>query len=509
MKKVCQGHPNLSFNSPTSEFLVHVSGFLGHSYKLKTLSRSCREALSKSDYADQMCLDQFLSKVLPEQTKKHPIIEGLILSREDLATDKFKKLYLFLKARCVHFSLLDEGAPLLMERVSNLCHMLIPKEKEESRLRFFRALQGGEELIDSTPEIALEQRRAQLNSFIQAIPEDQAIRYIDAQESDLHFIPEEIVELGNVEELIMNNNHIDLLPAFLPLQNLQTIDLSHNRLEYLPQIHLPQLDTLNLSDNRISSIAPELQLPELKWLYLANNQLNHHSFSLAPKLEKLDLRGNQLTQFPSDLAGSIQQLDLRSNQIENLPEEMRFPHLELLVLSDNQLQALPEGMHMPQIIKIDFSENKISQLPAPFHSSSLRELNLSFNCLQAFPRDLQCEDLRYLDLSDNQIREVIITHSYPFLETLSIENNQITSLPENLPLPSENLNISNNQIQRLPDCFNSMQVENFLSDDNPICELSEDFQPQVTGTLTLEGTLITELPHNFNEDLYGELYLPA
>ncbi|XP_023163787.2 uncharacterized protein LOC111594628 [Drosophila hydei] len=79
----------------------------------------------------------------------------------------------------------------------------------------------------------------------------------------------------SLEHLFLQHNSImELQPqAFVGLKNLKTLDLSGNRLMFLPALPLPQLLTLNLQSSGIESVSQSIvhTLPQLRDLLLEDN----------------------------------------------------------------------------------------------------------------------------------------------------------------------------------------------------------------------------------------------
>ncbi|XP_065508851.1 platelet glycoprotein Ib alpha chain [Caloenas nicobarica] len=152
--------------------------------------------------------------------------------------------------------------------------------------------------------------------------------------------------------LLLNANNLVSLStaAFLPLTQLQDLDLSDNGLAALyTGPLLPSLRELILSYNALGAL-PALQgLPALTRLAVAHNNLAvlaPGAFRAVPQLQDLDLRGNQLRTLPQEaFAGlrMLKDLDLSDNLLQELPRELLqdLQRLETLWLSGNHLQTLP------------------------------------------------------------------------------------------------------------------------------------------------------------------------
>lgn len=86
------------------------------------------------------------------------------------------------------------------------------------------------------------------------------------------------------------------LPDQLILPNLVTLDLSYNDLTSLPEvIILPKLKSLDLSYNKLISLPDNLHLPSLQTLRLDNNQLKDIPRTMdAPQMRVLNISNNPL-----------------------------------------------------------------------------------------------------------------------------------------------------------------------------------------------------------------------
>ncbi|XP_014652979.1 PREDICTED: extracellular matrix protein 2 [Ceratotherium simum simum] len=188
--------------------------------------------------------------------------------------------------------------------------------------------------------------------------------------------------------------------AFQPLRSLLYLRLDRNRLwTILPGLPA-SLQELHLSTNAIEEVL-EGALSRgrgLSVLVLSNNRLQEdrlapRAWIHLPKLETLDLSHNWLVHVPSFLLQGLRRLALHHNHIEHIPGYMfthMKPGLEFLHLSHNSLHA--DGIHSMSFLGL---------------RTSLAELLLDHNQLQAIPRGLLgLRGLRVPRLSHNKIRHV-------------------------------------------------------------------------------------------------------
>ena len=119
-------------------------------------------------------------------------------------------------------------------------------------------------------------------------------------------IPGELGNLSNLESLNLSNNRLTGIPGELGnLSNLESLNLSDNRLTGIPGElgSLSNLESLYLSSNELTGIPGELgNLPNLETLYLGFNELAGPipaELGNLSNLESLNLSDNRLTGIPN------------------------------------------------------------------------------------------------------------------------------------------------------------------------------------------------------------------
>ena len=126
--------------------------------------------------------------------------------------------------------------------------------------------------------------------------------------------------------LSLNNQHISSLDGIenIPgLQNLQYLDLSNNRITFIPSIiqGLQNLQYLRLSNNLITTIPANIQgLQSLQNLWLGNNLITTIPANIQglQSLQRLWLDENQITTIPNIILGlqNLEWFSLRDNPIQ-------------------------------------------------------------------------------------------------------------------------------------------------------------------------------------------------
>ncbi|XP_046395279.1 toll-like receptor 6 [Ischnura elegans] len=292
-------------------------------------------------------------------------------------------------------------------------------------------------------------------------------------------------------QIYINNNRIRNLPdkIFKPFLTHTTgcawpvLDMSSNLLEDIPNLTIPQLTYLSLSENRLTSIKPDMleHLPHLLEVNLSHNLIHSIQMPIMPlvlnetvlfgkhltKLEVIDLSSNQLTTFPGitlvvstlkhlnlwDYTLTTRHVDLSHNRIDLtechdymqsvrmvwgcLSPLHRLTGLEVIILSHNNITYIPmEFQHyLPNLRFVDLSHNKIKQLwyGDLLFTEAQKDMDLEMFRRQTFLWDPRSE-----------VKELFF-NQFPGSNNLTIDlrHNSIDSVE----LPDEKIGIV------IPDCY--------------------------------------------------------
>jgi Leucine-rich repeat (LRR) protein len=280
------------------------------------------------------------------------------------------------------------------------------------------------------------------------------LRYLDRLTSlsivscGLNKVPDELINLSNLNHLSISGNKIEYIPQYLyelnklrtlnlsdnnileissdvnHLINLVELNLSHNRLEYVPDeiFRLVSLKKLDLSCNSIVKINPHpVTNDRMLDLNLEHNYIRIFDFVLGlHKLQKLDLGDNKIKRIPKDfhLMHQIRKLSLRRNELNDKSglvagsRLMLPPNLFYLNLNNNSLNFLSRATtqianSLSRLKILDISSADLFNVPEfIFRSSNLKKLNLSMNSLTFLGNIYQLPKLTHLNLSCNLISAV-------------------------------------------------------------------------------------------------------
>ncbi|CAJ0871067.1 17685_t:CDS:2 [Entrophospora sp. SA101] len=199
----------------------------------------------------------------------------------------------------------------------------------------------------------LKSLRAKLSTFGPTIPENRSNTSKSSSSSILGTIPQQQI-------------------------NSRSLDLAKKNLNELPESDLEDLgfepSTVILSFNSFTSIPIgffKLFKMNLKHLHLDNNKFT--TFPIfedktleLPNLETLDLSANQLTSLPDDSQHTafpnLKIFNVNKNRITELPKKLPFPQLTTFLATSNKLGSIsPSTFENMEVV--DISNNNIGFLP--------------------------------------------------------------------------------------------------------------------------------------------------
>ncbi|NXY78587.1 VASN protein, partial [Glareola pratincola] len=155
-----------------------------------------------------------------------------------------------------------------------------------------------------------------------------------------------------LERLYLQRNRIQHIhaAAFDTLENLLELKLQNNQLWAVPPLDLPNLLLLDISWNKIPTIAPgafhAVNIESLKIAGLGLTSLNEELFQVQNNLHELDVSDNLLERVPAVLRrlGSLTKLSLAGNaRISQLPPEdfHNLHNLQELDISNLNINTIP------------------------------------------------------------------------------------------------------------------------------------------------------------------------
>eukprot|EP00079_Xenopus_tropicalis_P034936 XP_017948707.1 PREDICTED: extracellular matrix protein 2 [Xenopus tropicalis] len=247
-----------------------------------------------------------------------------------------------------------------------------------------------------------------------------------------------------------------------------TVICSNAKLKQIPPISDPDVKSMELTDNAITSIPkeafngmPNLERIDLSRNSLTSNELDSQAFKSLKTLKRLYLDGNLLIHMPTGLPSSLEELKLNDNKLEGLKKHSMedLTNLVTLELEGNQLS---EGNVSPLAFKpmkhlayLRLGRNKFRTIPQGL-PVSIEELYLERNDIEeivetAFNHTINLNTvvLRHNKLEESRIDPLTwIFHKN--LESIDLSYNKFYHVPSYLPTSLLHLVLVGNQIERIP-----------------------------------------------------------
>lgn len=294
---------------------------------------------------------------------------------------------------------------------------------------------------------------------------------LDLSFNEISTIPDYVLDgMGNLQILHLSKNHIRRISrfSFAGADKLKELYLNVNNIETVEEgsLSLPDLETLDLEDNRIQ-ILGILSMPKLINLNLSSNKIRALNITLLaglPSLSKISLSLNGLTQIKKVFSGNKQliELDLSRNDIESIEAgALNLRNLKLLNLGGNKLKRLC-SLKLPKLLNLDISMNKFKILNDTFLIGlpRLRNINLSMNSITNIGNVFSSSNkLKKLDLSANDIESIAEDSlNLPNLINLDLGWNKLKRLNDSFQFTRNLriLNLERNQLSHIENIFSGM-----------------------------------------------------
>lgn len=156
-------------------------------------------------------------------------------------------------------------------------------------------------------------------------------------------------EILSIKSLDLSRMCLEVLPEEINwFKNLEKLDLAYNQLTHLPDLDLPNLETLVINHNLLKTWPGNTKLPALRYLHIFNNELEFFPENVQ-YLYWLNAANNRIKELPDNFfMPNLEHLNLVGNQIQNLPGNVDFSNIGYFNMIRNPLQSKPGDDHLPQ-----------------------------------------------------------------------------------------------------------------------------------------------------------------
>ncbi|XP_068578427.1 extracellular matrix protein 2 isoform X4 [Cebidichthys violaceus] len=288
----------------------------------------------------------------------------------------------------------------------------------------------------------------------------------EAELKEMEAAEEEAEEEEEEEEVVVVENRGGLPPG-CDISDV-TLTCDNAKLTYFPPLSIPELKSLSLEGNNISSIPAEAfnGIPNLEWINLKKNKLTSNSidakaFKGLKMLSRLYLDGNLLEAVPADLPPTLQELKINENRLRRIHKNS-FQDLSSLVILELEGNLLSEGNLDPlafapliQLSYLRLGRNHFRTIPQGL-PISLLELYLENNLIEEISETAfnRTHSLNVVSLRHNRLDETRIAplawFNHRNLESIDLSHNDLYLVPSYLPKSLVHLVLVGNNIERIP-----------------------------------------------------------
>ena len=310
----------------------------------------------------------------------------------------------------------------------------------------------------------------------------------------------ESLELPQLRTLDVTNNHLTVLPNLTSSTELITLTAGDNKIAEFPAgfTTLRKLRNVNFTSNELRLLDPTIaKIESLESLMLAANPLRDKKFlTMSAGDIKQDLRA-RLQQLPPEDDELASHEDFHDARDSFSPLPLTSPTSSWTLDSKGTITLAGRGL----------SDSINDSLGSFLQRNEVKYLTLSSNKLTAVPPALWlAQDLRVLDLSDNSLSYVYLSDELelPSLQELKLSRSCITTLePLMTQLQAPNLQTLNLTVNRLTGALPVLRrtypaLTTLLAGDNKFTSVSAE---------ALRGLHTVNLVSNDIEQLPAEIGL--
>ncbi|KAK1799748.1 hypothetical protein P4O66_006282 [Electrophorus voltai] len=246
------------------------------------------------------------------------------------------------------------------------------------------------------------------------------------------------------------------------------VSCENAKLTSIPPLSIPELKSLNLKGNAITTIPAGAfnGILNLEWVDLGKNKISSsgidpQAFKNLKFLTRMYMDGNLLEEIPQGIPGTLLELKINENNIHEI-EENSFEGLNSLVTLEMEGNLLSEGNVNPkafiplnQLTYLRLGRNHFRMIPQGL-PPSLQELHLENNLIEEISEGAlnQSTNINVIVLRHNKIDESRIAPlawlNHRTLESIDLSYNKLHLVPSFLPKSLVHLVLVGNQIERIP-----------------------------------------------------------
>lgn len=289
--------------------------------------------------------------------------------------------------------------------------------------------------------------RSMINSFPEGMP--PWAEALDMGSNKIHgTLTIDTNSYPQLTTLKLTKNSISSFPIFVNQSNIHNLNLAHNKIEKLEGLeNLPSLKNLDINKNKLVFLDDNtfLQSTHLKILNLNNNlitNLSANCLDTLTNLAELKISHNKLNNLPNGLfkkLRNLELLDLSRNHITVIHGLLfkDLVNLKTIILRQNLIEDLQDGSFygLINLQSLHLEDNNLSKISKGwlYGLNSLVYLNISYNRIDQIKSGWEyCAELEELDLSYNKLQfiEKNNLENLRKLRKLHLNNNRLSFIEE-------------------------------------------------------------------------------
>jgi len=219
------------------------------------------------------------------------------------------------------------------------------------------------------------------------------------------------------------------------LTSLESLSLSDNNITSIaPLASLTRLTSLQISNNEISDLSPVKNMTSLKTLYISGNPITDFSplYGLTSLktliMTDIDISEEKLGELQEELPNCSIRADIEPEDIEELRvgEKTFMSNVTELDLSGETVTDLSVLSKCTELERLDLHNCGITDISGLVDLQSLTWLDISENEIEDLRPLMTLEDLAYLDVHENNVKDVTVLIYLTGLTELDLGGNPLS-----------------------------------------------------------------------------------
>ena len=167
-------------------------------------------------------------------------------------------------------------------------------------------------------------------------------------------------DINGIKRLYLSGKGLDSMEDLgaVEFERLESLELSDNKISSIPALNMPMLSYIDLSKNCIADASALTQLQGLEVILLQDNQLTKlPQINMLPKLKALNAENNLIDRLILPESSSLVYLNLGNNRITEISGLKGLASLEYIDISGNYMKELPDFTACGKLTEILSDQN--------------------------------------------------------------------------------------------------------------------------------------------------------